>query len=91
MAIMKDHMHSFIQDLIQNNQEIFVMDDFKECQEAAADIGEMIQNLEATEVKFRRKLSNIAAQHPPDKEKIIYLQGMVDGMNLAVNQWKSIN
>ncbi|MDF2960431.1 MAG: hypothetical protein K0S39_2166 [Paenibacillus sp.] len=81
---MSDHLQSFIQDLRQRKQGLFTDDDFKECQEAATDIGEMIRKLEATETKFRRKLSDTASEHPPDKEKIIYLQGMVDGMNLTI-------
>jgi hypothetical protein len=81
---MSDQLQSFIQDLRQKNQGLFSEDDFKECQEAAADIGEMILKLEATQQKFRKKLTDMASQHPADKEKVIYLQGLADGLNLAI-------
>ncbi|NHN32871.1 hypothetical protein [Paenibacillus agricola] len=90
MRDIKDQLQSFIQDLIRKNQDILMPDDFKECREAVSDVGEMIQKLEATEVKFRRKLTDISARHPTDKEKIIYLQGLVDGIGLAIKPWKSI-
>ncbi|MFD0677891.1 MULTISPECIES: hypothetical protein [unclassified Paenibacillus] len=81
---MGEQLQRFIQDLMDRNQGDFKDGDFKDCQGAAADIKEMIQKLESTEVNFRRKLSEISAKQPPDKEKIIYLQGLVDGMGLAI-------
>ncbi|TDF98091.1 hypothetical protein [Paenibacillus piri] len=81
---MADHLQSFIQDLIHKNDGIFKDADFKDCKGSAADIEEMLHNLESTEVHFKRKLSELSVIHPPDKEKIIYLQGLVDGMNLAI-------
>ncbi|NOU98197.1 hypothetical protein GC093_33940 [Paenibacillus sp. LMG 31456] len=81
---MGEQLQSFIQDLMERNKGVFKEGDFKDCQGAAADIREMIRRLESTEINFRRKLSEISAKQPPDKEKIIYLQGLVDGMNLAI-------
>jgi hypothetical protein len=84
MNVMSDHLQNFIQDLMQRNHTVFKDDDFKECREAAEDIDVMLQKLEDTQIKFRRKLAEFSSQHPHDKEKIIYLQGLVDGMNLAI-------
>ncbi|PZE22267.1 hypothetical protein [Paenibacillus xerothermodurans] len=81
---MHDNMQSYIQELITRNPGIFTDDDFKECQEAVTDITAMISNLEASMFKFRRKLTNAAEAEEPDKEKIIYLRGLVDGMGLAI-------
>jgi hypothetical protein len=84
MIVMSDHLETFIEDLKQRNHGIFSDDDFDECREAVTDIAQMIQKLDATQVKFRKKLTDFASQHPPDKEKVVYLQGMVDGLNLAI-------
>ncbi|WP_159883238.1 hypothetical protein [Paenibacillus puerhi] len=80
--------HSFVEELLGRNRQLFSADDFTECQKAAADLGELILNLETTEVKFRRKLTEVSAQVPQNKDKIVYLQGLCDGMNLILGPLK---
>ncbi|SDC44087.1 hypothetical protein SAMN02799630_00322 [Paenibacillus sp. UNCCL117] len=84
---MKD-FHRFIEELLGRNQKLFTDADFTECRKAAATIHELIHNLEETEVKFRRKLTETSAQVPQDKDKIVYLQGVCDGMNLILGPLK---
>ncbi|MEK8127256.1 hypothetical protein WMW72_04950 [Paenibacillus filicis] len=84
---MKD-FHSFIEELLGRNKKLFTEADFSDCQKAAANMDELVHNLEATEVKFRRKLTETAAQVPQDKDKIVYLQGVCDGMNLVLGPLK---
>ncbi|OXM82731.1 hypothetical protein [Paenibacillus rigui] len=83
------HYHDFIDDLISRNKEIFSEEDFTECRKAVTELTEIVHNLEETQTKFRRKLSEAAANEHDNKEKIIYLQGLVDGMNLVVRPLKS--
>lgn len=79
----------FIEEMMGRHRELFTAADFTECQQAAADWAELVRNLEATEVKFRRKLTETAAETPQNKEQIIYLQGVCDGINLMLGPLKS--
>ncbi|MCZ8516192.1 hypothetical protein O9H85_28125 [Paenibacillus filicis] len=82
---MKDpaHIESVIEDVMRRNKGLFSNEDFKECRQAVTDFEEVLGSLEAMQYKFRRKLSEAAANDPHNKEKLIYLQGLVDGINLV--------
>jgi hypothetical protein len=86
--MINNQMDEFIKDLISKNHELFTEEDFSECRKVVTDFAEIIDNLEQTQTKFRRKLSEVAAGSPHDKDKVIYLQGMVDGMNLVITPLK---
>lgn len=79
----------FIKELIEKNSDLFTLSDFSECQKAVKDFAGLVENLEATQFKFRRKLTDVAEREPEDKEKVIYLQGMTDGMNLLIGPLKA--
>ncbi|MCS7463776.1 hypothetical protein N0M98_27095 [Paenibacillus doosanensis] len=84
MATTPDQSEHFIKELIHKNQDLFDEHDFTECKQVVTDFAEIIANLESTQFKFRRKLSDVADKFPHDIEKVVYLQGMVDGLNLAI-------
>lgn len=86
---MNNHYHDFIDELIDRNQELFSEEDFTACRKAVSELTEVLHNVEETQTKFRRKLSEVAAEEHENKEKIIYLQGMVDGMNLVIGPLKA--
>ncbi|MFH5184972.1 hypothetical protein ACHHV8_21295 [Paenibacillus sp. TAB 01] len=86
---MVNHYEDFIDDLISRNKELFTEDDFSACRKAVTELAEIVHNLEETQTKFRRKLSEVAAEEHDHKDKIIYLQGLVDGMNLVVGPLKA--
>lgn len=79
----------FIKDLIEKNNDLFTEHDFTDCQKAVKDFAGLVENLEQTQFKFRRKLTDVAEKVPQDKERVIYLQGMVDGMNLMIGPLKT--
>ncbi|UUZ85361.1 hypothetical protein LJK88_18480 [Paenibacillus sp. P26] len=82
-------LNHLIKDLINRNKGILTEEDFSECTKAVTDFAEIIENMEAIQTKFRRKLTEVAENHPHDKERIIYLQGLVDGIHLVVGPLKN--
>jgi hypothetical protein len=89
-AGMSDHLDELIKDIVTRNKDFITENDFLECREAVTDIAQIVEKLEATQIKFRRKLTDEAAQHPYDSKKIIYLQGLADGINLVVAPLKRL-
>ncbi|MBE1446264.1 MULTISPECIES: hypothetical protein [unclassified Paenibacillus] len=85
---MSQYTDHFIKELISKNNDLFTEQDFTECQKAVKDFTGLVANLETTQYNFRRKLSDVADKNPHDIEKVVYLQGMVDGMNLVIGPLK---